>query len=75
MSVKRLDGSVAVHTAFPEEIVDPAAPAAIQKAYSQCADTFMADLDEEDPGKLSELRASLEVCVAEAIAALVAAAR
>jgi hypothetical protein len=63
------------HTAFPEEIVHPAVAAAIQKACSQCADAFLADVDEEDPGKLSELRASLEVCVAEAIAALVAAAR
>ena len=54
------------HTAFPEEIVDPAVAAAIQKACSQCADAFLADVDEKDPAKLSELRASLEACVAAA---------
>jgi hypothetical protein len=63
------------HTAFPEEIVGPAVTTATRKAYAQCADAFLADVDEEDPGKLSELRASLEVCVAETIVTLFAGAR
>jgi hypothetical protein len=56
--------------AFPEEIVDPAVTTATQKACAQCADAFLADVDEEDPGKFKELRTTLEACVAEEIATL-----
>ena len=55
-------------TAFPEEIVDPAVTTTTQKACVQCADAFLADVDEEDPG----IRSSLEACVGETIATLVA---
>jgi len=59
-------------TAFPDEVGDLAVTTATHKACAQCANAFLADVDEEDPGKLSELRASLEVCVGETIATLVA---
>lgn len=63
------------HTAFLEEIVDVAEDTAIQRACRQCADAFLAGVDEEDPKELEELRTGLETCVAEAIAALMLEAR
>ena len=63
------------HTAFPDEIARPAITVAIQRACQGCADAFMANVEEEDPERLAQLRVSLEACVFEAIEALGAETR